>query len=125
MKNVVCLFVDDKRSELNRFADLIPIAWGHVAKNVPIEVITEKDPSKALSRIEARRKAETEEQQKIAAARVKTGDFIARLMMTYAAFVAFCVFTLFSDDKLMILPKATSVFRYFPASTSCWYSSRE
>jgi hypothetical protein len=43
----------------------------------------------------------------IAEARVKTGDFIARLMLTYAAFAAFCVFALLSPDRLMILPQAS------------------
>ena len=37
----------------------------------------------------------------IAEARVKTGDFIARLMMGYAGFAVFCVFTLFSPDRGM------------------------
>ena len=43
----------------------------------------------------------------IAEARVKTGDFIARLMMAYAGFAAFCVFTLLSPDRLMIEAKAS------------------
>lgn len=42
------------------------------------------------------------EQQQIAEARVKTGDFIARLMMAYTGFAAFCVFALDSPDRLMI-----------------------
>ena len=53
-----------------------------------------------------------EEQQReavrlIAEARVKTGDFIARLMMAYATFAAFCVFTLLSPDRLMIDARAS------------------
>jgi len=42
------------------------------------------------------------DQQRIAEARVKTGDFIARLMMAYTAFAAFCVFALLSPDRPMI-----------------------
>lgn len=41
----------------------------------------------------------------IAEARVKTGDFIARLMIAYVGFAAFCVFTLLSPDRLMIEAK--------------------
>ena len=47
------------------------------------------------------------EQQRIAEARVKTGDFIARLMMAYAGFAAFCIFTLLSPDRPMIEAKAS------------------
>ncbi len=48
-----------------------------------------------------------EAMQRIAEARVKTGDFIARLMMAYAGFAAFCVFTLLSPDRLMIDTQAS------------------
>ena len=43
--------------------------------------------------------------RRIAEARVKTGDFIARLMMAYAGFAAFCVFALLSPDRLVFVAK--------------------
>ncbi len=49
--------------------------------------------------------SEDGEQRRIAEARVKTGDFIARLMMAYAGFAAFCVFTLLSPDRLVFVAK--------------------
>ncbi len=49
--------------------------------------------------------SEKGEQRRIAEARVKTGDFIARLMMAYAGFAAFCVFTLLSPDRLVFVAK--------------------
>ena len=48
-----------------------------------------------------------EAMRRIAEARVKTGDFIARLMMAYAGFAAFCFFALFSPDRLMIDAQAS------------------
>ncbi len=48
-----------------------------------------------------------EAMRRIAEARVKTGDFIARLMIAYAGFAAFCVFTLLSPDRLMIDTQAS------------------
>ena len=48
-----------------------------------------------------------EAMRRIAEARVKTGDFIARLMMAYAGFAAFCVFALLSPDRLMIDAQAS------------------
>ena len=45
--------------------------------------------------------------RRTAEARVKTGNFIARLMMAYAGFAAFCVFTLLSPDRLMIDAQAS------------------
>lgn len=45
--------------------------------------------------------------RRIAEARVKTGDFIARLMMAYTGFAAFCVFALLSPDRLMIEAQAS------------------
>jgi uncharacterized protein YjbI with pentapeptide repeats len=45
--------------------------------------------------------------ERIAAARVKTGDFITRLMLTYVGFAAFCVFALQSADRLMIIGQAS------------------
>ncbi len=47
-----------------------------------------------------------DEQKEIAAALVKTGDFISRFMMAYASFVAFCVFTLQSPDRNLIVAQA-------------------
>ncbi len=47
--------------------------------------------------------SEDEEQRRTAEARVKTGDFIARLMMAYAGFAAFCVFALLSPDRLVFV----------------------
>jgi uncharacterized protein YjbI with pentapeptide repeats len=49
--------------------------------------------------------SEDEEQRRTAEARVKTGDFIARLMMAYAGFAAFCVFALLSPDRLVFVAK--------------------
>ncbi len=49
--------------------------------------------------------SEDGEQRRIAEARVKTGDFIARLMMAYAGFAAFCVFALLSPDRLVFVAK--------------------
>ncbi len=43
----------------------------------------------------------------IAGARVKTGDFIARLMMAYTGFATFCIFSLLSPERLIIEAKAS------------------
>ncbi len=70
--------------------------------------------------------------RRIAEARVKTGDFIARLMMAYAGFAAFCVFTLLSPDGVMVEAKAslnmpfagTVSFLAFMAGIGIWEDKR-
>lgn len=53
------------------------------------------------------------EQNLLAAAHVKTGDFITRLLMGYVVFIGFCVFALFSPDKALFLPESSLNMPFF------------
>ena len=72
-----------------------------------MEPVPRTPPPMPASDAEGAAPRDDTEQQRIAEARVKTGDFIARLMMAYAGFAAFCVFALLSPDRLMIEAKAS------------------
>jgi len=62
---------------------------------------------RALVKSTIRANKSPDEIKLISEALVKTGDLIARLMMSYAGFAAFCVFTLLSPDLLMIESQAS------------------